>query len=236
MIEFSFKGEVSDLIAALQALQGNAGGFRPSESKVPPIMPQPVTAQQPPPPAPRLHPPTMEPLHHDPVYGGVGGPSGPSPQNLMESNPVPSEYPPQTPEVKEGFDFGQVPLVSEAWHAFEALTLAWLQGFDSPRDEEGNSTEEQPDRLQLLKDVGSGRWALHIMRWCGHYGSLQGAVYAALTDNLPDLGLPEDIDLIDLADRLSANIVQVAHAAFPDIVGFHDHSTKWKRNLQESAS
>lgn len=116
-------------------------------------------------------------------------------------------------------------LEDEAWTVFVDFLAAWIVGYDSPVDEDGNPTEEQPDRLELLKGLGSGRWPLPVMRWVAEYGSLQAAIHKALGE-----------DDLDRVGSLASNITQVAHAAFPDIVAFYDHSTKWKRKIQESAS
>ncbi|MAH47438.1 hypothetical protein CMI37_16560 [Candidatus Pacearchaeota archaeon] len=161
--------------------------------------------------------PTMEELHVDPVYGGVPGPSAPG--SMGESNPAPVDWPSQDPAMAEGFDFGSLPCKPEAWEVFEDFVTAWAVNFDA-------TGAEQPDRLALLKALGASRWVMYALRWLAHYGSLQGAIFAALQD-----GPLEGEDLLDLVDRLSANITQVAHAAFPDIAGFHDYGTKWKRAL-----
>lgn len=253
MIEFSFKGSKEDLVLILGALTERTPPR--SGMSTPPILPRHVSEQSVPvEPAPGSEadearrvrrwvtqgvpagtptglvmpdPPTLEPLHVDPVYGGVGAPGGPDAQNLAASNPVPAAYPPSEPlSGEQGFDFASLPLDQGAWSDFSELIRGWIVNFDAPVDEEGNSTEEQPDRLKLLKAVGSGRWPVFILRWCAHYGSLQGAIYAVFQESTPEVE-----DLIDFTDRVSANILQVAHAAFPDIVGFHDHSTKWKREL-----
>ena len=103
---------------------------------------------------------------------------------------------------------------------------SWLVGFEAPTDEEGNPTVEQPDRLTLLKNIGSGRWPIPILRWLAQYGSLQGAIYELLQRK----PAPSE-DLIEFTNRLSANIAQLAHAGFPDIIAFHDHGTKWRRRI-----
>ena len=212
-IKFSFEGDVATLLRMLKGLEGPA-----------------TTANVGAEPVPATSPPTLEPLHHDTVYAD-GGPEGPYAQNLVESAPAPTAYPPANPAVQEGFDFGNLPLDPDAWHEFTKFILRWAVNFDTPLDEDGNSLGEQPDRLDLLKGVGSGRWSIYILRWLAHYKSLQGGIYHALVQAG---GCPAEGDaLLNLVDRISANITQVAHASFPDIVGFHDYSTKWKRDLQE---
>lgn len=220
--------------------------------------PQSVSAQQPPPPAPamnpdkekygygegytskdvpdsmmphgarRANPPTMESLAVDPVYGaGVTVPEGPT-SNLASSVPSPEGGLPQASV--EGFDFAGLELKDEAWSVWTTFVEAWNVNFDGPVDEEGAPTLEQPDRMKLLQALSRDRWGIYILRWIAHYGSLQGAVYHALfappTDEAPTS------ENLDRADRLSANITQVSHAAYPDIGDFHDHSTRWSRTLR----
>jgi hypothetical protein len=255
-IEFKFKGtpeQLSRMIAAL-ALE-----TYPVPLPLPvtgSYAPQPVSSQQPPPPAPPLTPdnpgqpphgykegyiqgdvpdsmmphgagkadaPTREKLTVDPM-GQAPGSSIERPGGLEASTPpLPA---PGAQNYPSGFDFGSLALHEEAWAEFVGFTEKWVVNFDSPLDEDGNAVEEQPDRLLLLKGLSNSRWSLFVLRWFGHFGSLQGALHKALSD----LGRDDDIDFID---RVSANITQVSHAAFPDIAGFHDYSTKWKRVLQE---
>ena len=231
MIKFSFEGSREDLIATLQALQGNTGGFRPSVGAVPAIVPQSVSQQRPPPPPTPLTPPepasdyarvmpgcdaaTMEPLHVDPVYDQADGSSNPAPRFYPEGSPY--------TEPLAGVDLSKVALNPEAGRIFSEFAKAWVVGFECDLDEEGNPMVEQPDRLTLLKNIGSGEWPAPILRWIGEFGSLQGALHHIL-----------GWDDLDRIDRLAANISQVAHAAFPDLVGVHDYSSKWKRKLQES--
>jgi hypothetical protein len=225
-IKFSFEGPIHLLAQMLRGISAASESPEPAGTHTaPPILPRHVSEQLAPPPTPQVAPPqfvrgstpeasTMEPLRTDEVYDHDG----------ISSNPAPTHYPAENPtEGKPDFDFASLPLDEEAWAAFVVFVSAWMVGFGAPLDEKGQSTVEQPDRLLLLKGMGSGRWAIHILRWCAHYGSLQGAVAVVL-------GAP-DAEAIDLVDRVSANISQVAHAAFPDIVGFHDHSTKWRREL-----
>lgn len=110
------------------------------------------------------------------------------------------------------FDFGALPLKPEAWAEFVSVIEGWAKNFNVP-------DAEQADRLKLLTDMGQGRWSIFILRWIAHYKSLQGAVRAALNTN--------DLDLVA---AISGNMLQVAHMSMPDIDGFFDHSTKWRRD------
>jgi hypothetical protein len=116
------------------------------------------------------------------------------------------------------FDFGSLPLKEEAWAEFQTFIDAWMVNFNGPVDENHKPILPQPDRLEMLRVMGSCRWTVFILRWIAHYKCLQGAVRVALkTDDL------------DLVDKVSTTIVQVSHMAFPDIAGFYDDSTRWRR-------
>ena len=246
-IEFTFKGtpaQLVEVICALTQKQAADSFLAGTLSAAPPaLMPQPVSAQQPPPPTPKLTPEapsglpaTMESLTVDPIYGlGVTSPQGP-PSSLVASSPEPASFPP-APEnegvIPSDFDFSSLPLGEEAWATWKAFVEAWNQNYDSPLGDDGFPVEEQPDRLLLLKQLSHSRWAMSILRWVAECGSTQGAVVRALWPEVKGASLSDD--QIDLADRLSANITQVSHAAFPDIAGFHDYSTKWSREIREDA-
>lgn len=116
------------------------------------------------------------------------------------------------------FDFGALPLKDEAWDTFQEFIDAWMVNFNGPVDEDQKPLTPQPDRLEMLRLMGSCRWTIYILRWIAHYKCLQGAVRKALkTDDL------------DLVDKVSTTIVQVSHMAFPDIAEFYDNSTRWRR-------
>jgi len=248
-IKFSFEGTPEQLIRMLSGLALPLTASAPGKDSALTYnyAPQPVSAQQPPPPVPRLTPANpaeavsdQEPGPLTPPGGDFGTvPSHQLPSLIVPNDPVygrqdgssnlaPTEYP-QNQGVPADFDFASLSLEEGAWEEFTAFVAKWIVNFDGPVDEDGKPTLAQPDRLTLLKDLSHSRWAIYILRWCAHYKSLQGALHAALWDD--DTGA--DFNFID---RVSANIVQVAHAAFPDIAGFHDYSTKWSRDLQgESA-
>lgn len=225
--------DLSDLLTRLSALlTKEAASQVVQEIELPAFVPRHVSEQQVP--VRAEAPPTMEPLAVDPVYGGIQTASGPH-AGTGESNPDPGYR--EDMNLPHGFDFSKLKPNPKAWQAFVETVRLWMGGFDCPLDEKGNPTEPQPDRLTALKKLGEGRWPLHILRYCALYGSLQGAVFQAYEEIKWRKGPPgqhwaseEDIDLVW---RLAANMTQVAHAAFPDLVGFYDHSTKWKRKLQE---
>lgn len=214
-VEFSFKGTREDLTVILVGLVTQMG----------------VTHQRLLPATP-VTPATLEPLAQDPVYPTPvpGGPPG-----VAASSPDTGE--PSVGYIPDSFDFGALPLKEEAWAKFVALVQLWLINFDVGVDEEGRPALEQPDRLTALKSLGEGQWPIHILRWCAHYGSMQAAVFAILGE----LGWPEGetrdptpeevLARIAFTEKVTANITQVANGVFPDIIGFYDHSTRWKRRL-----
>ena len=162
----------------------------------------------------------METLADDPVYGSSDG----------SSNVAPSHYPKGSGhEEPLQMDFRGIKLEPMAGNIFTAFVYAWLVGFECALDEEGKPLVEQPDRLTLLKGIGSGRWPLPILRWLAEYGSVQRAIYEVLRKDESFDGITT---ALDTSERLSANIAQVAHAAFPDILAFYDHSSKWRRELE----
>lgn len=118
----------------------------------------------------------------------------------------------------QNFDFGALPLEPEAWATFETFVKAWVVNFDGPTNANHEPLTPQPNRLELLRQLGSCRWTVFILRWCAHYKCLQGAVKAVLKTN--------DLDYVD---KVSATMVQVSHMAFPDLAGFYDDSTRWRR-------
>jgi len=223
-IKFSFEGQRDDLVHILQAMAALAPhSSQTIDEMLSSLVPRPVSDQAPPPAAPKLTPDQYEAPRSapgqsfitDPVYPDLAA-HGPD-SSLAPSNPAPTAYPPQVQVTGNAeFDFGSLPLREDAWGHFKQFVAAWAKNFDG----EG----EQPDRLKLLKDLGESSIAIHVLRWIAEHNSLQEAIAAAFSP-LRDY---------DLFDRLSANIAQVSHAAFPDIAGFHDYSTRWKRNLLES--
>lgn len=119
----------------------------------------------------------------------------------------------------------------ESTEIFFDLVATWSQNFGV----EG----PQPDRLEELRKIGSGRWALPILVMCFELGSLQRLVEKALIHR--HLCDPEHAgqteteqavtrqNRLELADRIAANMVQVSHLVFPDLAGTYDYSTKWRR-------
>ena len=101
--------------------------------------------------------------------------------------------------------------------AFSEALKEWLKGFEDP-------DAPQPDRLGIVKGLGSSRWSLPILVMAYEVESLQGLVAAAMAAQ----GDPRATDL-DFVHRVAGNMVQVSHKGFPDLAGTFDHSTRWRR-------
>lgn len=97
--------------------------------------------------------------------------------------------------------------------------------------------KEQPNRQAALAALGSGHYTLPILVMAYEEGSLQGLVEKALKQ-LPDDGYEAWRPFadqgyeswIDYVEQISNTMVQVSHAAFPDLAGTLDYSTKWRRS------
>jgi hypothetical protein len=106
-----------------------------------------------------------------------------------------------------------------AWKSFEDLITLWCQNFDLPGD--------QPDRLEALRQAGTGRYTLPVLIMAYELGSLQRLIEKALI--LLAIGPSESAERLDYADKIAANMVQISHLTFPDLAGTYDYSTKWRR-------
>ena len=145
-------------------------------------------------------------------------PQGPG-SSLSPSSPLPdsAEYEArQTSGLAHSVPWESILRTDEAWVIFEDFVRMWVLNFEE-------FDAEQPDRLGALKSLGSGENTIPVLRWVYQYGSLNRAVYEVLGD-------------VDLADAVAANMAQVSHAAFPDLIGFFDYTGRWKRTLAKEQS
>lgn len=130
-----------------------------------------------------------------------------------ESSPVKDTRKNNMPKLSEEVRAG-------AWKSFEALVSLWAQNFDLPGD--------QPDRLEALRQAGTGRYTLPVLIMAYEFGSLQRMIEKALIR--VGIGPLEDSEArLDYADKIAANMVQISHLTFPDLAGTYDYSTKWRR-------
>lgn len=114
---------------------------------------------------------------------------------------------------------------AEAWEKFVEFCAEWAQGFEDPE-------EEQPDRLSLMQDIGSGQWPVPVLVMAYETKSLQMMVCRALEEKNGALehDFADRDAYLDYIDRLAANMVQVSHMGFPDLVGTYDYSLRWRRS------
>lgn len=144
-----------------------------------------------------------------------------------------------TPEPISPLKAGPLPSISddlrvEAWRRFVKFCEVWLYGWEQP-------DVTQPDRMQAMAEIGSGRVAYPILVMAYESGSLQNMVaracsdlfaadvetkpnYAKLAEALP-MGAAAWNDFIA---RVTGSMVAASHLAFPDLAGTYDYSTKWR--------
>lgn len=120
-----------------------------------------------------------------------------------------------------------------AWGKFRDTVRQWAAGWE----EEG---AEQPDRVQLMRELGSGRGPVAILIMAYEMRSLQRMVEKALVEvgfkqvwsirfGVQNPTLPIDEAWLDLLGRFAGHLTQVAHTGFPDLVGTLDYSSQWRR-------
>lgn len=105
--------------------------------------------------------------------------------------------------------------------AFAEVVEAWLEGFENPE-------VSQPDRLELLRALGSGPHSMPVVVMAYEMESLQALVFHAMLDAGLALTWAKEEDM-DLAHRVAGNMVQISHLAYPDLAGTFDHSTQWRK-------
>lgn len=110
----------------------------------------------------------------------------------------------------------------KGWEAFSEVCRQWAKGFDQPGP--------QPDRLELLRSLGSGAATVPVLVMAYEAGSLQRLVQGALLNAEPRLreGFTNEAAWLDYVGKIAGNMVQISHMAFPDIEGTYDHTNKWR--------
>lgn len=125
----------------------------------------------------------------------------------------------------------------KAWALFVDTCNQWVQGFE-------DETAEQPDRIKLLSEIGSGPWPIPILVMAYEARSLQRLVERALGEcgffdewlQTTPQQTSGNSQWLDFVDRVAANMVQVSHTAFADLAGTYDYSSRWRRDdTQERA-
>jgi hypothetical protein len=130
------------------------------------------------------------------------------PFSVPVESPPPSEpLPPIPPAARE-----------LSWGIFRSGVETWVQGFEV----EG---AEQPDRLSVIQRWGEGKHTVPILIMAHEARGLQLLVRKALRE----LNEPRAEDL-EFVNRVAANMIQVCHMGFPDLMGTYDYGTAWTRN------
>lgn len=103
---------------------------------------------------------------------------------------------------------------------FREFCRSWIAGFEEV-DEDGEPVE-QPNRVELMTNLASSRYAYSILILCYEIQALQLLVKQALDD------MELDIEYID---RVAAHMVAVSHAGLPDLAGTYDYSARWRDSV-----
>lgn len=108
-----------------------------------------------------------------------------------------------------------------SWEAFCGLVKLWMHNFES----EPELKLEQPDRVQAMKDFGSGPHTVAVLVMAYELRSLQKLIWLALRAQ----GYVELATLPQLADRVAAHMLQISHVGLPDLAGTYDYGSKWAK-------
>jgi hypothetical protein len=142
-----------------------------------------------------------------------------------------TEAMPEIEAIDQSPEWGALPAVSaktrlDSWKYFVDTMCLWIQGFEV-------ESAEQPDRVKLIKELGSGPWPISILVMAFEIGSLQRLVQRALRQLVADgragAEIGRRVDDLDYVDRVTAQMVQLCHAGFPDLQSTYDYSTRWRR-------
>ena len=157
-----------------------------------------------------------------------------SEQSVGEVGPVSPDAIPVPADYRDGGPAAdsELPTISDELRAettayFTEFCTQWVQGFDE-QDKDGNPVP-QPDRVGMMARLGSSRYAHPLLIMCYERGSLQRVVESALRAGSPDYVPREGEDWLDWIQAVSALIVNVSHAGFPELAGTLDYSSKWRR-------
>jgi hypothetical protein len=143
---------------------------------------------------------------------------------------VPDDYARGVAEVSSSLESVKLPTLTEEERAgalayVQDFSVAWTQGF-------GVVGAEQPDRLQLMKDIGTCRWVRPILILAYEKRSLQRLIMDALQAHNLDIAtsFKDEAGWFDFIECVCSNMVAVSHKGLPDLAGTYDYSTKWKRS------
>jgi hypothetical protein len=95
----------------------------------------------------------------------------------------------------------------------------------------------QPDRVELLRKMGTGRFPPALLQLARQAKGLQALVWRALTEiGWPASAATRD-QKIELAQAVAGSMVQISHAVFPDLQVVYDQteSCAWTQSIGETA-
>lgn len=178
-------------------------------------------------------------LGHEPWAEIAEPPAEPRTGLKAHGLPEPS-YIPRAPEMAEGKSgqLDRLPPIrpevrAEVWGHFKKFCRTWVQGFE----EEG---VDQPDRPELMKELGQGLFPAAVMTMALEIQSLQRLVEKALIEtgfkpewegrwSAKNGGAPSEKDWQDFYNRVSGTMIQISHVGFPELDGMYDYTQRWRR-------
>ena len=110
-----------------------------------------------------------------------------------------------------------------SWEIWTVFVSAWVQNFEV-------QGADQPNRGDLMKDLGTGRHAIPILVMGYEAGSLQKMIVEVYRQKLgPSWEITSES--LDFIERVSGTMCQISHTGFPDLVGLHDYTLRWRREF-----
>lgn len=112
------------------------------------------------------------------------------------------------------------------WSTWKEFVVQWLQNFEV-------QGAVQPDRGELMKNLGSGRHAIPILVMGYEVGSLQKLIVEVYKQAFNKGSHRWEItsESLDFIERVSGTMCQVSHSGFPDLSGLHDYTLRWRREF-----
>jgi hypothetical protein len=110
-----------------------------------------------------------------------------------------------------------------AWEAWTNFVSSWIQNFEV-------QGAVQPNRASLMEELGAGRNVIPLLVMGYEAGSLQKMIVEVYRQRLgPSWEITSES--LDFIERISGTMCQVSHSGFPDLVGLHDYTLRWRREF-----
>lgn len=164
------------------------------------------------------------------LFGGVVGGIAEEPlvpEYLDDAKPI--ELPGEPVEDRQADEVEGLPELTAEQRAdsesyFADFCGTWVKGFGNYDD------PDQPDRLGMIRKLGSGKNLIPLLIRAYEIGSLQRLVEEGFNKHSPvhRMAYPKEEDWLDFCDLIAANMVQISHMGAPDLAGTYDYSTKWR--------